>query len=152
MGSDMSSIVSKKLIRREIPVDIAGEPGKYIEFLKLSGKKLEAALLAKTDEQMHSFSQMDVAFVKAMQEGNEKEQANLRKGLKSLEFDVSQFGIGTLLKKSVRKWNLDEELGDDPFDQLDYRTAYWAAEQVIEISRPPTKADLKNSASASISP
>lgn len=146
------SIVSTKKIRLDVPEDLAGKPGQWIDVIKLSGRKQAHARLVKTEEGMHSFSQMDAAFVKAMQEGDEEEQANLRKGMKALEFDITQFDVGVLLFKSIRGWSFEERPTDDPYDQLDPATSYWLAEQIIELMKPPTKADLKNLPSGTTSP
>ena len=127
-----------------------------MDFIKLSGKKEEACRQARSDTQMQSMAKTGALFVKAMREGNEEEQKNIRQGLKKLEretwYDLDQFDIGMLLKKSLRGWSFTEKLSDDPYDQLNAKTSMWAAEQAVDLLRPVTKADLKNSASVSTLP
>ena len=55
---------------------------------------------------------------------------------------LANFDIPTLLREGILAWSYDGGLPsdcEDPSDLLDEKTAVWAANEIVAITRPPTE-------------
>ena len=109
-----------------IKVEIPHEQGQWMEFRKLPWKALKEARKVRTGENLEVIKALGAEFVKAMQEGNEDEEARVRSRLRDLEYDRSNFDVGVLLTKSLCAWSYDQDVTE--LDLLDEPTAVWAAD------------------------
>lgn len=140
------SQISKTPVQRDIP----GEPGEWMKFFKLSAKKLRKAADAK---QARIFETIPAEACAAIITASERARNNSDNDNGDDASDpAAEYDHETLLKLSLDSWSYKTPPGNDPSDQIELPTLEWAANEIVSLSAPPTKADLKNSASVSTSP
>lgn len=141
-------LVTDEAIRRDIP----HEPGQWIEFRRLSSAQLNRARKAREKEAREEAAGMlqilGPDFLRSLREGDTEQKQRIVRELEELEYQVSNYDIGILLKEGIVAWSYDGGLpsdGTNPTEMLDEKTARWAANNVIAITRPPTEEEEKNS-------
>ncbi len=143
-------LVSPDPVRRPVPheqyPDDPSKPGEWIEFRVLSSSAVTVAreIRAKKaqSEAAGMLRELGPKFFKAMREGDDTERENLTRAMDEMQYHISNFDVPELLKASIVAWSYDEKLPseyDNPGDGLDERTAHWAAEEIVLLTRPATE-------------
>lgn len=128
-------LVSQEPVRRNVP----HEPGEYFEFIRQSDAQLREARRRRETEQMEIIRALGGEIFEAMQKGDRQGEERLRQRLRELRYDVSQYHIPTLLASGIAGWSYKEPPGEDPSEQIDPRTAEWAGQMILDLSRPPNE-------------
>ena len=145
-------LVTKDPIRHEIP----HESGEWFDLIKLSWKKLKKSKRRATSEQMEVMSETAKAFgganfvqqalgeVAKLDKAGKATEAVQRAAQKG-EYDESNFDTETLLLAGTVGWSYDAEVNAGTIAELDEGTAIWAKQAIIDLTKPPTEEDRKNS-------
>ena len=145
-------LVTKDPIRHEIP----HESGEWFDLIKLSWKKLKKSKRRATSEQMEVMSETARAFgganfvQQALDEAAKLDKAGkatevVQKAAKKGEYDESNFDTETLILAGIAGWSYDAEVNAETIAELDEATASWAKQAIIDLTKPPTEEDRKNS-------
>ena len=59
-------------------------------------------------------------------------------------YDLSKYDIGALLEAGIADWSYDEDVSPENIGELDEATAKWAAQAILDITKPPDEAETKN--------
>ncbi len=140
-----------------VRVSIPREPGEWVEFRRLSGAQLRKARKLKSNEDRDDNAELikllGAPFVTAFQEGRKGDQERIIDDLEEqLQYRVSSFDIPALLKAGILTWSYKGQLpsdADDPSELIDEITTIWCCKQIIDITRPPTQEEEKNSSKPS---
>lgn len=132
------------LLSEPIRIDIPHEPNAWFEFCRLSWKKLRAARKRAEEEQREIAKSFGAEFISALTKGD-VDEARARKLIKDQQYNVVNFDIGLLLEAGITTWSYEEKLCKENIEQLDERTAMWAAQKIIDITKPPSEEEEKNS-------
>jgi len=124
--------------------DIPHEPGEWMELTALSWKKLKKARKALQGEQIETMRAFGAELMAAFKDDSIKED-RLRQLEKRQQYHISTFDLETLLSHGIVAWSYAEKPTPENIAELDERTATWAAEQIIELTRPPDEDETKNS-------
>lgn len=141
------AVVSQEPIQRPVP----HEPGEWFEFYVLSDKKLRKAKRAAKGEQMETIRALGAEIFKAMQSSDPDAVKRARARAREFDHDISNYDVPTLLRLGIAGWSYKVKLGNDPSDQLDSKTAEWAAQEILDLTRPPSEEELGNSSGGSSS-
>jgi hypothetical protein len=140
-------LITDETINRYLP----HEPKEWMELRRLSAQQLKDSRKAKADEQREEqgalIKILGPEFLAALQDGDRDKRKKVVAELEELEYHLSNFDVGLLLKAGIVSWSYDGALPTDadPLTLVDERTATWAARELIEITRPPTLVDEGNS-------
>ena len=129
---------------KPVKLDIPHESGQWMELTALSWKKLKKARKELQGEQIETMRAFGAELIAAFKDESVKEE-RLRQLEKRQQYHVSAFALETLLRHGIHAWSYDEKINDETIAELDERTAIWAAEQIIELCKPPDENELKNS-------
>ncbi len=143
-------LVSQEPVRRPVPheqyPDDPTREGEWIEFLRLPSSVMTEAREKKAkkaqSEAAGMLRELGPKFFQAMKSGDAEERANVARAIDELRYHISNFDVPTLLRKAIVAWSYDSQLPseyENPADGLDERTAMWAADEIVLITRPPTK-------------
>ena len=154
-------LITDDAIRREIPheqyEDDPTREGEWMEFRRMSAKRLRKARKTRADEQREEAAGLikilGPEFLESLQTGDRDRRARVVQELEELEYHISNFDLAEVLKASLVAWSYDEALptDGDPTEMLDERTAVWAAKEAVAITRPPTEEEAGNSSRPSSS-
>jgi len=139
-------LVTREPHRRDIP----HEEGAWIEICKLSWVQLKKARKAATLDNAEMAKAFGAELIKALQ-GDDAEK-KVRTLNKALQYDETQFDTELLLAEGVVGWSYEDELGPETIKQLDEETAAWAKQEIIDLTKPPSEEELKNSSGSSTEP
>jgi len=128
---------------KPVRFDIPNEPEQWMELTALSWKKLKKARKALQGEQIETMRAFGAELISALNKGTGEKE--LRKLEKRQQYHLSAFDIETLLSLGIDAWSYPETIGPETIGELDERTATWAAEQIIELTKPPDEDEQKNS-------
>lgn len=131
----------------QIKVDIPHEPGNWMKFRTLSWKKLKKARKKQEKENREIIKDFGAEFMKVLRTGDEEKA---RKLLEKQQYHVSNFDVETLLNEGIAAWSYEEDIIPENIDELDERTAQWAAQTLIDLVKPPDRDNVKNSSGDSI--
>ena len=139
-------LITDAVIKRSIP----HEPGEWMEFRRLSAKRLHRARKAKEGEQREEAGALikiiGPEFLDSIQTKDREKRQAMVEELEELEYHISNFDMAILLKEGLVAWSYDDKLPtdyeEDPTELLDERTAVWAAQEIISITRPPTEVEV----------
>ena len=142
-------LVSNDPIRRPVPheqyPDDPTKEGEWIEFYVLPASATRRARETKAKSEQGKAASMlrelGPKFFKAMREGDTEERENLQRAVDEMQYHVDNYDRRELLK-SIHAWSYTIKAPgdyDNPEDGLDERTALWAAEEAIRLTRPPTE-------------
>ncbi len=144
-------IVSKVPIRTDVP----HEEGEWFDLVKIPWKKLKAARKITEEESREIAKSFGPAFIKAFQ--SEDGVAKGEQLIRRQRYDEAQFDTATLLRYGVKGWSYMEtdegeagltvpmEVTVDTLGELDELTATWAKQAIIDLTRPRTEEEEKNS-------
>lgn len=124
-------------------VEIPHEHGHWIEIRKLSWKQLGQARKKAAEDQREEAKAWGAEFIAALSKGNVDEE-RARRLLEERRYDESNYDRESLLRLSLGAWSYDAPITEDMIGQLDEVTARWAAQTIINLTRPPSEADVKN--------
>ena len=125
-------------------VDIPHESGAWMELRPLSWKELKEARKVQSKENRDEAKDFGVEFVAALTKG-QVDEAKARKLIREQEYEPGQFDTATMLELGIAAWSYDNELNSKSIEQLDERTAVWAKQQIIDLTKPPSEEAQKNS-------
>ncbi len=154
-------LVSDEPIRRPVPheqyEDDPGREGEWFEFRILSGAALRKAREAKNKDQRKQGAEMlrvlGPKFLEDIGGDDPEKKKKALRGLDELEYHISQFDETVLLREGVISWSYDGGLPhdcQDPSELLDEKTARWAAQEVVSLTRPPDSEEEGNDSSPSV--
>lgn len=138
-------LISKVAEKRDIP----GEPGEWMKFFPLSAKKLRKAFDVRQGLHLEAMPATAVAVIFG-DKGKKKKKKKNKADKEPLT--VEDYDAATLLELSLDSWSSPQKPGDDPSDKIYQTTLDWAAQEIFDLSQPPTKADVKNFSGGSIAP
>lgn len=125
-----------------IEVEIPHEAGQWMKLRKLSWTKLREARKKQAKEQREIVKDFGADFMKVMAGGDEEKT---RKFLERQEYHITNFDVETLLKYGIAEWSYDEPVNDEQIEELDEMTARWAAQEILNLVKPPDEEEEKNS-------
>jgi hypothetical protein len=128
---------------KPVKFDIPHEPGQWMELKTLSWKKLKKARKALEKDHIETMRAFGAELVGALRDG--ATEKNLRQLEKRQQYHLSAFDIETLLFHGIATWSYDAEINAETIAELDERTATWAAETIIELTKPPDEDEQKKS-------
>lgn len=131
--------------------DIPHEKDQWMELRRLSWKQLRRARKLQEEEQREVAKSFGAEFLAALTSGKVDED-KARKLIKEQQYSVNNFDLEALLEEGIAGWSYDAALTPDSIESLDERTAVWAAQQIIDLTRPPTEEEEKNSLPGSTTP
>ena len=115
-------------------LDIPHEDGEWVEIRKLSWRQLELAAEIQTEDSLKRIKQMGGEMVQAMREmasDQERESAQ-------------QYDRAAILQAGIVRWSYEAEVTKENIDLLDEETAAWAFEEILNLTKPPSKEESKN--------
>jgi hypothetical protein len=134
-------------------VDVPHEPGEWIAIKRLSWRQLKSARKKAEEENRQVIKDFGPEFLRALQSPDGEEKA--RKLLKRQQYDESNFDSQEILKLGIFAWSYTNgdgtavEVNDESIGMLDERTATWAKQQIVDLTRPPDEEEEKNSSGGS---
>ena len=132
-------LVTKDPIRYEVP----HEPGEWLDLIKLSWTKLKEARRYATLENAETARAFGAELVKALATDDTGKAAE--KLIERQQYHESSFDTKTLLLKGIVGWSYEAELSAESVAELDDKTVAWAKQAIIDLTKPPTEEDRKNS-------
>lgn len=151
------------MIVSKIPerVDVPHEPGEWFEIWRVPWKKLKRARKITEAENRDIAKAFGPAFIKAFQseDGVEKGEQLIRRQ----RYDESNFDTAILLEYGVAGWSYMQDVvteggavalekvsvSSEALGELDEQTAAWAKQAIIDLTRPRTENEEKNSSGSS---
>ena len=124
-------------------VDVPHEDGEWFSFRRLSWKQLRAARKKVEEEQREIAKSFGAEFVAALRSGVDEDRA--RRLIQEQQYRAVNFDTETMLVQGVSAWSYDQPVSLETIEQLDERTAVWAVQEIIELCKPISEADEKNS-------
>ena len=131
-------------IRRDVP----HEPGQWIAIRPLSWKQLRTARKERSREVKKELNDLGAHVLAAYAKGGDQERA-AKKIIRDMKYDEDQFDTQVLLSFGIVEWGYEKELNEDSIGKLDERTAAWAKDEILDLTRPPSEVEEKNSTGAS---
>ena len=148
---------------KKFEIDIPHEPGESFTFRKPSWIQEQDAREGAGRKNRQEARDFGGEFIRELnkvdpdepEETAEKRIALAHQRLKAFEYDISQFDLGLLLEAGVTGWSYKRDGAPVPVNAkeiatLDSPTAKWAGLEIIELLKPPTKEEEKNSSGLSI--
>ena len=142
-------LIGTTAVRLEIP----HEPGEWMDLRALPWRVLETARLAAVAHWQRTNAEMATAYgVELLKALRDIDLARLKAALAEEQQAAASNGAGvgrafdlnTLLQKGIAGWSYSP---DPPtpaqIDELDERTAGWAAAEIARLSLPPQDADAR---------
>ena len=124
-----------------VKYDIPHEPDEWMELRALSWKQLKKARKLQEQEQRQVLKELGAEFMTAIRQGGD---AAVR-AIERQQYHISNYDIETLLSLGIAGWSYEDPLTEDNIGELDEKTAVWAAQQIIDMTRPPDEDEEKNS-------
>lgn len=125
-----------------VRIDVPHEENTWFDFVKLSWKQLRRARKLAEEEQREIAKSFGAEFVAALTKGDED---RARKLIQEQQYNVTNFDLEALLENGIVGWSYDAPINPDTIEQLDERTAVWAAQTIIDLTKPPSEVDEKKS-------
>lgn len=116
----------------------------WFEFKKLSWKELRLARKKQEEDQREVAKSFGAEFLSALTKGD-VDEARARRVIKQAEYAASSFDTEILLVAGITSWSYEEDVSIVNIEKLDERTAVWAAQAIIDLTKPPTEEEEKNS-------
>jgi len=132
------------LTSEPVKVDVPHEKDTWFRLCKLSWKQLRGARKIAEEEQREIAKSFGAEFIAALTKG-QVDEARARKLIRDQEYNVTNFDLGTLLESGIVEWSYETPLSLTAIEQLDERTAIWAAQAIIDLTKPPNEEEEKNS-------
>jgi hypothetical protein len=143
---------------RPIRVEVPHEPGEEFEFRRPSWIQEQDAREGAEKKNRKQAADFGAAFIKELNQvdpDETEEQAEERvdlahKRLKKFEYDLSQFDLGILLEAGITGWSYVRDgvpipLNAEELAELDGPTAKWAGQEIVDLLKPDTEEEEKNS-------
>jgi len=131
-------------------IDIPHEEGHWFELRKLSWKNLRKARKKQEEEQREIAKAFGAEFLAVLTKGGSDAEDKARRLIRKQQYDVSNYDMETLLFHGVASWSYEEPVTPEALSDLDERTAVWAAQAIIDLTKPPSEEEEKNSLPDSI--
>jgi hypothetical protein len=122
-----------------------------MELRRLSWKKLRKARKLQEEEQREVAKSFGAEFMKALSRGDVDED-RARRLIKEQQYNADNFDTEALLESGIAAWSYAEPVNLDTIEELDERTAVWAKQQIIDLTKPPSEDEEKNSSPDSTTP
>jgi len=132
------------LLSEPVQMDIPHEKGAWFKIRRLSWKQLRKARKLQEEEQREIAKSFGAEFIAALTSGKVDEE-RARRLIREQQYNVVNFDLETLLGFGIAEWSYEEELSSSTIEQLDERTAVWAAQEIIDLTKPPSEEEEKNS-------
>jgi len=133
-------LVSKEPVR----VDVPHEDGAWFDLLKLSWTQIRRARKAATLDSAETAKAFGAELMKALSSDTNGEDKALRL-IKSQQYDESMFDTEQLLLDGVKAWSYEGDVTSDALSGLDEKTAVWAKQAIIDLTKPPSEDEVKKS-------
>ena len=134
-------LVTREPTRRGIP----HEEGQWIDICKLSLSQMKAARKAATIDSASIAKAFGPEIVKALKD-DDSGSKKLKKLNRALQYEENQFDTEVLLTAGIVAWSYDADWSEAPIcDLLDERTGIWIKNEIIDLNRPPSEEEEKNS-------
>ena len=143
------------LLSEPIRVDVPHKEGQWFELRPLSWKKVKEARKALSREQLDDAKSVGAELISAFQGSKEDQKAAreaLREQQKEQEYDISKFDTGIVLEYGIAKWSYEEPVNLEAIEQIEEKTAIWAKQQIIDMTKAPSEEERKNSLPDSTTP
>ncbi len=131
--------------------DVPHEAAAWFDLRRLSWKQLREARKLQAKEQRQIAKDFGAEFVAALTAGKVDEEG-VRRLMREQQYKVENFDMGNLLESGIAAWSYEEPVEKDTLEQLDERTAVWAAQQIIDLTKPPSEEEEKKSSPDSTTP
>jgi hypothetical protein len=128
-------MLASKIAKR---VEIPHEPGEWMQFRALGGKKLGEARQARSLAQIATLRAMGSDVLSAIK-GATVEDADEKPNASPLD----EFDVDTLLRSGITAWSYDAKVNPANIDELDEKTRQWAAREIVALCTE-TEADRGN--------
>ena len=125
-------------------VDLPHEKGQWFEFRRLSWKQLRKARKLVEEEQREVAKSFGAEFIAALTSGRVDED-RARRLIQEQQYKAVNFDTEAMLEQGIAAWSYDKPVNVDTIEQLDERTAVWAVQQIIDLVKPLSEEDEKNS-------
>lgn len=139
-------------------IDIPHEPGEWLELRKPSWIQEQDAREGAARRGRKAAVDFGAAFIRELnkvdpdesEEDAEKRIETAHQRLKVFEYDISQFDLGILFEAAITGWSYKRDGQPVPVNakeiaELDSPTAKWAGLEIVELLKPPTEEEEKNS-------
>jgi hypothetical protein len=123
--------------------DVPHEPGQWMMLRALSWKQLKSARRERSRELKNEMKELGAEIIAAYAKGGSDKEA-ARDLLKDMKYEESQFDTQVILDYGITEWSYDAEKNMETIGLLDERTAVWAKERIIDLTKPPTEEEQKN--------
>ncbi len=131
------------LMAEPIRLEVPHEQDQWMELRALSWKQLKDARKVAERENREVIKELGGEILKALSSPGGDE--NARKLMKQQEYDPRSFDTAMLLQFGIAAWSYERDLDEKSIEQLDERTAVWAKEEIIGLTKPPDEEAQKNS-------
>ena len=132
------------LTSEPVKVDVPHEKGTWFRLCKLSWKQLRKARKIQEEEQREIAKSFGAEFIAALTKG-QVDEARARRLIREQEYNVVNFDLGALLESGIFEWSYETPLSLTAIEQLDERTAVWAVQKIIDMTKPMDEDETKNS-------
>ncbi|MEE9359073.1 MAG: hypothetical protein V3U85_01180 [Hyphomicrobium sp.] len=115
----------------------------------LSWKQLKAARRARSTEAKEEMKELGAEIIAAYVKGGQEEAA-ARRIIKEMEYEPGQFDTPMLLSFGIDSWSYgDGKATNEKIETLDERTAVWAKQEIINMTKPPSEEEQKKASGVS---
>lgn len=126
-------------------VNVPHEDDQWFELRPLSWRQLKKARREAGIEQRENLKALGAELVKSIFAADEGKIEAAQTELEKRKYDISNYDMGVLLRYGIVGWSYTEKVTEEDIDNLDERTAIWASKEILEMSRPPSEEEIKNS-------
>ena len=137
-------LVTREPVRRDIP----HEEGEWVDICKLSWKELRDARKDGLKENAEKMKIFGVEWVKVLI-SNDDGAKKAQKIADAQEWDPTNFGTELLLEHGIVAWSYDSPVDATSIPMLDGATAAWLKQEIIDLNKPLSEEEEKNSSGSS---
>lgn len=126
--------------------DIPHEPEQKMAFRVLSWKDLRDARKIAEKEQRETLRELGGELMKAILEASDDPdgERKIRRAQNRLQYHESNFDTGKILELAVVEWSYEQPFDSELIGSLDEKTAIWAKQTAIDLTRPDDEEASKN--------
>ncbi len=129
-------LVTGEPVQREIP----HEPGQHFLLNRLSWKQLRKARSLQEDYSRESAKAWGAEFLEVLSKGGDRAEGEIRKVLQERRYQAANYDTGYLIDMGLAAWSYDASCDSENKAALDERTTQWAAQEIIDLTMPPSEA------------
>lgn len=143
---------------RPIKIDVPHEPGEWFELRKPSWIQEQDAREGGARRGRKAAAEFGAAFIRELnkvdpdesEDGAQKRVETAHQRLKVFEYDLSQFDLAVLFEAAITGWSYKRDglpvpVNAEEIAELDAPTARWLGQEIVDLMKPPTEEEEKNS-------